>query len=358
MKKCFIHIGTHKTGTTSIQSFLHNNSDFLSQNQISYPTWINEKINAGHHFIATMIAANKLSKNKNNSLKISEFIREIKSSDCDTIIVSSEIFSTIDPKLVKNTFADFDCHIICFLRRQDDYLESLYREVVKNSEFSGNKHDFLKIILQEKQLEIDLYQNKYNAVFPFYYDRFLDKWADCFGKEKILVRAYDEPNTNGNSIEAFLKAIDLASVNFSDLEKEKYYYNNSFKPEIIQFRNLIDRKLSFAAQSSLRDSIWWANNHFQKEHLTYFFDTEERQEIMTIVAESNKVLKAKYLSNSQAEWLDNFTVKEKAATPDLDVDTAFQCLSLLIAHQASQLKYQADRIAILQKEIDRINSLK
>jgi hypothetical protein len=358
MKKCLIHIGTHKTGTTSIQSFLYKNSESLKQKGIFYSSLVEENINAGHHAIAAKIAANKSSEVKRNRIRIQQLMKDIEESSCNSAIISSEIFSTIDPDLVRQTFAEFDCHIICFLRRQDDYLESMYREIIKNSEFFGSKAEFLDIVRTEKELELCAYQNKYNATLPLYYDRFLDKWADCFGKEKIHVRAYDEPNTNGDSIEAFLETIELSYSDFFDSEREHNNYNSSFKPEIIQFRNLIDRKLSFIAQSSLRDSVWWANNHFQKERPTYFFDTEERQKIMAIAAESNTALKAKYLPHSEAEWLDNCTVAEKAATPDLDIDTALQCMSLLIAHQASQLQHQAKQIAILQEEIARINSRK
>jgi hypothetical protein len=350
MKKCFIHIGTHKTGTTSIQSFLYQNSDILNQKNIFYPPLVDETVNAGHHSTAAMIAAI----NRENELKISEFIEVINSSPNDIVIVSSEIFSTIDPHLVQRTFAEFDCQIICSLRRQDDYLESMYREVVKNSEFLESKQKFLDLVYTETGLELCAYQNKYNALLPFYYDRFLDKWADCFGKEKIHVYAYDEPKTNGDAVEAFLQAINLSPADFPDFKPESY--NKSFQVELLQIRQIIDRKLSFTAQSSLRGSFWWANNHFQNPQPTNFYGTEERQQIMAIVAESNLRLSQTYLANSQAPWLQNPTIKEIIAPPDLDFATALQAMSLLIAHQADRLDVQAQQIAKLQQEIDRLRS--
>ncbi len=357
MKKCFIHIGTHKTGTTSIQSFLYKNSELLKQKGIFYPSLVEESIDAGHHTIAAKIAANKSLEVSQNCAKIRHFIGAIKTSSCHSAIVSSEIFSTINPELVKDVFAEFDCQIVCFLRRQDDYLESMYREIIKNSEFLGNdsKERFLNLVINEKELILSPYQNKFKAIIPFHYDKLLDNWASFFGRDKIHVYAYDKPNTNIDSIEVFLEAINLSISDFPEFEKKYYNHNSSFKPEIIQFRNLIDRKLSLTAQSSLRDSIWWANNHFQKEYPTYLFDTEERQKIMTIVAESNAALKETYLFDSETVWLNNCTVEEKAATPDLGIDGAFQCMSLLIAHQASQLKQQAQQIAKLQEKIAQID---
>lgn len=46
MAKLFIHAGTHKTGTTSIQRFLRDNRTNLEKHHIIYPIFDHE---AGHH---------------------------------------------------------------------------------------------------------------------------------------------------------------------------------------------------------------------------------------------------------------------------------------------------------------------
>ena len=350
-KKLIIHIGTHKTGTTSIQSFLYKQRNFLQKNGVFYSSLVSSNINAGHHFVCQAINHNQITlKNQTkNSPKVKKLLNQINSSECKVAIISSELFSILCPELVKETFAEFDCHIICILRRQDDFVESMYRELKKSSYLSGNENDFIEHLAKEQELLFfsDGSRNL-KGILPFYYDCFLDKWKQVFGFDKISVYPYDDPIGNGDSLQVFLNAVGLAQLQFPNIDIQKI--NSSFQSEIIQIRDVIDRQLSFDAKLLLRPSFWWANKHFMSSKKTYFFDTEKRTRIMSMVSESNARLARTYFKNFDVSWLvSKNTINEKPANSELNLNVSLQGMSLLIAHQAKQISQLKDEIAEIRR---------
>ena len=61
MVKIFVHIGTHKTGTTSIQKFARSNEEKLKMKGFFYPGYsiLGKKEHYGHHHIAHALAMQK-----------------------------------------------------------------------------------------------------------------------------------------------------------------------------------------------------------------------------------------------------------------------------------------------------------
>ena len=122
MKQLYIHIGTHKTGSTLLQKFLvSNESRFLKQG-ILYPKLCRKDNN--HHQLLIKFCpklGHTVLKNYNDkqidSLK-KRFDQEIKTSGAKKIILSSEDFSTVLEsdhwKLVK-TLSDGYETFICSL---------------------------------------------------------------------------------------------------------------------------------------------------------------------------------------------------------------------------------------------------
>lgn len=56
-KRVFIHIGLHKTGTSSIQQFLTANRDVLERNRVLYPAGISggQAHHSSHRFFSDLI---------------------------------------------------------------------------------------------------------------------------------------------------------------------------------------------------------------------------------------------------------------------------------------------------------------
>lgn len=91
MKTAYIHIGTPKTGTTSIQKFLYKNKSILLYNNFLYPeSFILNKEYDPQHWDLSILCNNY--KDSIVDKKIMLLKKEINTSCVDNILISSEAF--------------------------------------------------------------------------------------------------------------------------------------------------------------------------------------------------------------------------------------------------------------------------
>jgi glycosyltransferase involved in cell wall biosynthesis len=124
--RILLHIGTHKTGTTSIQRSLQAQAARLRQQGVWYPP----AGDAQHWRLAYDLRAG-------NRRPLLAALAEARQQGCDTLLLSSEAFLEQAPFGLARELAFLrqeadEVNIILYLRRQDLYWESLYREAVKN----------------------------------------------------------------------------------------------------------------------------------------------------------------------------------------------------------------------------------
>lgn len=200
MKKIlYIHIGTHKTGTTAIQGFSAKNSKELAKGGVFYPFITRplkdadkETYSLGHHLIPWYLRKTKHSVENLRKQKIKpenllpSLIEDIKASTCEKVVLSSEEFDQLNKNEVaalKEVFKDFDVKIVVYLRRKDTYLESMYQTMVVHSAYEKKIHDMLKTIK-----------------IPQNYYEFITKWRNVFGEENVLVNFYCKKTLKSNDI--------------------------------------------------------------------------------------------------------------------------------------------------------------
>ena len=183
-----LHIGFSKTGTTAIQQFMSANRNKLAALRIIYPKafcvdnshhklfWLTPPVVKIHNKFAMQTIQGENFEQHAFALK-----RELQTVNAETIVMSSELFSNTTDiakiKQLKNKFSEFGFKIVIYLRRQDDYLKSMYNQVVKNNHYSGSLSDFLS---ERTQLIENLH-----------YDRFIDKLENVVASNNITVRIYD-----------------------------------------------------------------------------------------------------------------------------------------------------------------------
>lgn len=194
--KIILHIGSEKTGSTSIQSFLYAYRNNLIEKNIYYSnvnslenhTFINDYINAG----------------QNNSL-IRSNIKELlsldfecaKKSGCNIFILSSELICTYantfdkinDLKLFISEYSE-SVEIICYLRPQIDFHLSRIQTMIKGG-----------IYITEKDFWADLTPNNY---YYNYAEQF-KLWSSVFGESSVNFRPY----LGINVVDDFIKIIEL-----------------------------------------------------------------------------------------------------------------------------------------------------
>lgn len=190
LKEIYIHIGTHKTGTTSLQQFFAINQALLKKKGIRYPLTANMS-KVDHRRLV-------LSFYPNDGLPYCKAIDDVKepceewrtvleSKDEKKILISSEHFFTCTPTIIseiRKITAQYRVWIVCYIRRQDELEESWYNQSVKGFRNSGS---------------LPISEGEYNTRKHF------SDWQDIFGTQSLIVRPYEkEQFYQGNIFSDFL----------------------------------------------------------------------------------------------------------------------------------------------------------
>ena len=207
--KVLIHIGTEKTGTTSIQSFFNANREKLQHLGIAYLRSIghtnNRKLatyciglDRSDDAIAALGIETKAKRQQWQGRILSEFRSEVKNlpSNIQTIVISSEHFHSrlikkeeIETlKAVVSEITD-DIEIVVFIRSQVEMAISLHSTALKVGQYNSS-------ILPQGNLVNSIYYN---------YEKLLKLWSEVFSASKINVKLFERAALlNGNLIDELL----------------------------------------------------------------------------------------------------------------------------------------------------------
>jgi hypothetical protein len=206
----YLHIGTQKTGTTTVQNMCKRNRDLLAGRGLYYPSAPGE----GNH-VGLMLYA--VERGKNLSLRTMIGLRspeeveafnatlmqrlqdEIAASGCSRVLLSNEHLSShvTKAKDVRNLVADLrricpEIRVVIYLRPQYELVLSAYSEAVKSG--------------RAKPMNVELNEDTH-----FYnYDMMLSLWEMAVGIENIRVRLFHRDEfAEGSLITDFFRTIDM-----------------------------------------------------------------------------------------------------------------------------------------------------
>jgi hypothetical protein len=142
MSALVLHIGTHKTGTTALQQTLAAARGRLTAQGLIYPELHPRE--SGHHRLVTpwIDLANRRYADP-PAVGLWRRLAERRAGGRDTVVLSSEEFSRARPQSVD--FAELAGFVagfgrrtvVCYLRNQADYIQSIYLQVLKRGRSIG-----------------------------------------------------------------------------------------------------------------------------------------------------------------------------------------------------------------------------
>jgi hypothetical protein len=190
----FLHIGTHKTGTTSLQELMALNARRFEKAGVLYPkagrlATESSREMAGHHNIAWELTGDARFDPRAGTF--AEMLDEIAASRPGTAVVSSEDFESLfrHPETLTRmgrAFAEigYSPKAIVYLRSQADYAQSLYAELVRYHGFDRSFDWFLAEVSAARSFAF------HAQTFAFDYEALTSAFEAAFGEKSLTVRSY------------------------------------------------------------------------------------------------------------------------------------------------------------------------
>lgn len=192
-RRVFIHLGLHKTGTTSFQNYLANHRDSLRQAGILVPgTGVPGAFIGGQHELAWSLRPATTEDATDREEVWRRLRHEIDDSDCSRVILSTEDFALLQrPEIeaVAHHLAGYDLIPVIVLRRSSDIVEGAYRTFV----LSGSALDFAQF------LDIDPVRRDYAAMVA--------DWHAIAATGRMIIVSYDDPQVGTDVVAALMRLI-------------------------------------------------------------------------------------------------------------------------------------------------------
>ena len=216
MKELIIHMGTYKTGSTTLQNFFKSNRESLLKNGIFYPEFLDEvgyyDLRNGNSYPLA------IDDNECEDRAIAGLSNYFKQHD--VILISSEDLWGSErkkEKLMKLKSIGAKIRLIIYLRRQDEYLNSLYNQLIKQD---------CKFV----------YDGEWETAVSWHhadYDKEINIIEGVIPRENICIRVYDRDKLDGNDIcTDFLRFVGIS-------EKQSFCYGEGTNDSLSDaYRNI------------------------------------------------------------------------------------------------------------------------
>ena len=314
--RLWVHLGMPKTGTSALQSFLNHNSDVLLNNGVLYPD-----MGVMQHFplvrsLAKEVGSPAVFPKGGQERSVYEFSNTIKEdvsrSGASAVVLSSEFFFDypgLTPKRgdypieqalphiknvaqrLKEAFSEFDPAIVVWLRRQDDWLMSMYNNVVKAHSYEKSFERFRR-----------------EQVAPWY-GSILSQWGDIFGDEAITVLVYQKGGADYDTVTRFIKLIGFAAID--DLVKPPSNVregNIGLPRELMYMKREFNRALVLPApraRSEIEDYFFnLAHNKRYWERDFPILSPAKRQQLLNDFAYENELVVTRFMAGMAGELFD------------------------------------------------------
>jgi len=354
MKTLYIHIGTPKTGTTSIQNFCGLNREKLKEQGVLYPImnyhYERKSVNRNGYFLHGVIKENG-TRNKEKEKQV--FDSELQYIvDCfkenDTILLSDESIWWATSTRRKGLWKDLKKHseqhnyqikVIVYLRRQDQFMMSRYNQRLKT--------DFVASTQNFDEYFADM-NGRFKCVMD-YRDR-IDNIAKSISKENVIVKRFDRNYFyNGDLNQDFLHILGVkVDDSFQQLKETA---NTGISVQSGEIKRVLNRlkPITMAENNKLLEILNECENVLPESN-TSLMSTDEVKNFMEQFVDSNESIVDEYIGDGKP--LFDYTYKETTAW-DYNDKNYNEELILFFAKAVGSVYKENQQ---LKKELNKINN--
>lgn len=191
-KTLVIHIGDHKTGTTTIQNALAADCVQLHDATLVYPAPLNHNYLMGH--IRAFEKGTQPPEPKNGQFTLPDLAEHIRASSADYVVISGEVFENLAPELLHRVIETYfrssadRIRVLAYVRPHAQRILSSYAEQIKIGWFRDGMRKFYEVNLKSGR---------------FHYAPRLRRLKELFGADFVLRPMIRSQLRNGSVLEDF-----------------------------------------------------------------------------------------------------------------------------------------------------------
>lgn len=283
MAKLFLHIGTHKTGTTAIQSSLRAHRKELRREGIGLLRRLpgSRRIMLADEIDPDLIAHNRQALRSGiraSSRRIERYILSYEGFSGDPYRGYTNV-SAVAETLSRIT-EGFDTTIIVYLRRQDEFVESFYTQSIHE----GGSRSFEEFLSALPSTAYD-------------WTELLEPYDRLFSLESLRVRRYSYGRTAGpadviNDFGRLVGSEYLRTLRTADR------VNPSYSRDALEFARHCNSTLSPSRRDELRRMLQRCSVKSPSESYS-FFNAKERRSFLDQYSSSNQFVASRYLADGE-----------------------------------------------------------
>ncbi len=236
MRPCIIHVGTHKTGTTSLQLFLDANYEELHKGGLYLPRAGRPAEMAwGNHRLAWELLVNGESEDLRALVaelrEVSPPCAMLTSEDLSLLWARPDALAMLAESLASVGYAP---KVLMYLRSQAAYAESMYVERIKQAH--------LRPIAEylEEVWTTGRYVQPGSAInIEFTYSRLIRPFVEAFGRENVELRIFQPGGTRSGIFRELLATIGSVFPEFATTPM-RLTVPNPKANESLNFRELLE----------------------------------------------------------------------------------------------------------------------
>ena len=279
MLTLYLHVGVHRTATSSFQKFLRENDTVLLSKGYLYPFGVQRHFAQIKQIVKKKISAGDFAE---------DLLREVDRANAPVhaVILSDEDISAVaDPKVFAGLQEKFDVKVVVSLRRQDLWLESWYLQNVKWQWNASLAHLSFEDFLQQK-----------DRFFWIDYESRLAKYEAVFGQGSVLANVFENSAMPQGPIVALLNLLGISDLaGFGPLVN----INSSLSPLMTEFlRHLPLDRIHRLERAAFEKAFAAVDAHLTTNRSKLLLNYDERLEIIFDYAQSNNAVAKQYFNRT------------------------------------------------------------